>query len=144
MRLTLDDFKVFVEFPVHWGDMDAADHVNNLIYLRWAESSRIRFFEEVGIATAFKPGNIAPILGWQDCKYIFPITYPDKAIVGIRAFELLEDRVILESAVFSEKHNRLAAISKQHIIPYNYSELKKVPLPEHWVEAIWKNMNFQK
>lgn len=30
----LKQFPVWIEIPVQWGDMDAAQHVNNLIYLR--------------------------------------------------------------------------------------------------------------
>jgi acyl-CoA thioester hydrolase len=116
--------------------MDAANHVNNLIYLRWAESGRIEYFEKMGMDISFNSGGTGPILGWQDCKYIFPMTFPDTAIVGCRVLEILSDRFTVETAIFSEKHQRIAAISQQSIIPYNYAELKKVNLPEIWVEKI--------
>ncbi|MEL7376027.1 MAG: acyl-CoA thioesterase, partial [Bacteroidota bacterium] len=35
-RITLSDFKFQLSRPVEWSDMDAARHVNNLVYLRWA------------------------------------------------------------------------------------------------------------
>ena len=127
---------VVQEYPVHWGEMDAAKHVNNLIYLRWCESGRLAYFERIGISVDFDGDLAGPILGWQDCKYIFPITYPDTAIVGARCVEILEDRFIMECAVFSQKHQRIAAISKQHIIPYSYADLRKVPLPEAWRKEI--------
>ena len=34
------------EIPVQWGDMDAAQHVNNLSYLKWVESVRIEFLKK--------------------------------------------------------------------------------------------------
>ena len=40
------DYKFRTKYFVHWGDMDAAQHVNNLAYLRWAESARIELFEK--------------------------------------------------------------------------------------------------
>ena len=51
MKITLDSYKIKERYPVHWGDMDAAKHVNNLIYLRWAESARIAFVKEMGMDT---------------------------------------------------------------------------------------------
>ena len=138
-KVTLEDYKVKEEYPVHWGDMDVAKHVNNLIYLHWVESGRIRYFYEMGMDNKFE--GVAPIIGWQDCKYIFPMTFPDTAIVGVRTLEIEEDKIILETAVFSKKHERIAAISKQSIIPYSYDDLKKVPLPTSWrtgVERIEK------
>ena len=134
MKLTLKDYKITAEYPVHWGDMDAAKHVNNLVYLRWTESGRILYFQAINSDTSFD--KVSPILGWQDCKYIFPMTYPDTAIVGVRTLEIKTDRIMLETAVFSIKHQRIAAISKQSIIPYNYAELKKADLPASWKQEI--------
>lgn len=117
--------------------MDAANHVNNLVYMRYMESARIAYFEQIKMDTTFTSGESAgPILGWQDCKYIYPLTYPDTAIVGIRTIEILSDRFKMESAVFSETHNRIAALSRQIIIPYNYKSLQKMELPKSWIQNI--------
>ena len=135
MEKQLTKYQVIVEFPVQWGEMDAANHVNNLIYLRWSESARIKYFEKVGVSTDFK-GEAGPILGWQDCKYIYPVTYPDIVIVGARTVEIREDRFFMECAIFSKQHQRIAAISKQSIIPYSYTALKKIKIPQMWLENI--------
>jgi len=134
-KISLDQFKVRIEYPVQWGDMDAARHVNNLVYLRWAESSRLAYFERMGISNNFSEG-VDPILGWQDCKYIFPMVYPDTAVVGVRAIEIMEDRFMVESAIFSKVHQRIAAISRQSIVPYDYAALRKAAMPEEWVDRI--------
>ncbi len=136
MKVRLEDYNIIQEYPVHWGDMDAAKHVNNLVYLNWGESARIYYFGQMGMDTSFESKEAGPILGWQDCKYIFPMTFPDTAVVGIRTIEILEDRFMMEAAIFSKRHQRIAAISKQSIIPYSYATLKKVPMPEGWVAAI--------
>jgi len=136
MRRTIKDYKVTTTFPVQWGEMDSANHVNNLIYLRWAESARIEYFAQMGMDISFQAGRTGPILGWQDCKYIFPMTFPDTAIVGCRVIEILADRFMVETAIFSKKHQRIAAISKQSIVPYSYADLKKVELPAEWIAAI--------
>lgn len=136
MTEELKKYKIIKKYPVLWGHMDAARHVNNLLYLRWAESARIAYFEAMGMDTSFQGGGVGPILGWQDCKYIFPLTYPDTAIVGARTIEEKEDRFIMECAIYSEKHQRISAISKQSIIPYDYKALKKVGLPSEWTIAI--------
>jgi len=133
MKEQLKDYSTVVEIPVAWGEMDAALHVSNLIYLRYSETARIVFFEKAGISTNFAGDEAGVILGWQDCKYIFPMTYPDTAVVGMKVHEVKSDRLVMECAIFSKKHQRIAAISKQEIIPYNYSTLKKVPMPEKWL-----------
>ena len=137
-KVTIDNYPVKFEYPVHWGDMDAARHVNNLVYLRWSESARIGFFEAIGIKPNFSGDAVGPILAWQDCKYILPITFPDNVIVGCKVNKVLPDRFELECATHSVQHNRIAAISKQLIVPYDYGALQKADLPDAWLEGISK------
>ena len=138
MKITLDLYKFKTKYQVHWGDMDAANHVNNLVYLKWAESARIEYFTKAGANLSFEPGNVGPILGWQECKYLLPITYPDTVKVCARTIEVMEDRIIMETAIFSKKHNKIAAIAKHAIIPYDYTTLQKVRIPEIWLKGIKK------
>ncbi|NRB50196.1 MAG: thioesterase family protein [Saprospiraceae bacterium] len=135
MHSGLEDFPIQVEIPVQWGDMDAARHVNNIIYLRWSESARIAYFEKIEVDITFMKG-VGPILGWQDCKYIFPLTYPDRALVGIKVEEIRADRFMMLTHIYSHKHQRLAIISKQAIVPYDYVKLAKAPIPENWLHNI--------
>ena len=136
MRITLQDFTVKAEFPTHWGDMDSARHINNLIYLWWAETVRVIYFEAMGMSVAFAGEDAGAILGWQDCKYIYPMVHPDTAVVGVRTHEIRDDRFVLQTAIFSKEHDRIAAVTHQSIVPYSYASLKKVPLPEAWLTGI--------
>jgi acyl-CoA thioester hydrolase len=133
---TINNYPKHYRYIVHWGDIDAAQHVNNLVYLRWSESARCSLFDEMFEGKFSFTKGIGPILAAQDAKYIFPMTLPDFALVGIKPIEILEDRFLLETRVFSEKHKRLACISKQTIVAYDYGILKKAPLPEDWVKAL--------
>ena len=132
------DFPFHTQIKVHWGDMDAASHVNNLIYLRWSETARIEFFDKVFAGDFNFSKGIGPILAWQDCKYIFPMTYPDVALIGLKVGEILEDRYFMEVRVFSQQHQRLAAISKQSIMAYDYGNLRKATIPESWLKGLNK------
>ena len=131
--LSPEDFSTLIELPVQWGEMDAADHVNNAVYFRYLESARIEFFRQHQIDVSFSPNGIGPILGWQECKYVFPLTFPDTALIGMRVLEVRADRLRMQGAVFSKQHARLAALSEQDILPYSYATKRKVALPEAWV-----------
>ncbi len=136
MITNLDSFRTQLQYPVLWGQMDAAHHVNNLEYMRWAESARIHYFEIMGMDTSFSGDGAGPILAWQDCKYVFPVTYPDTVTVGVRTTEIREDRFIMQCVIVSDRHQRIAAISEQSIIPYSYQALKKITMPETWIQKI--------
>jgi len=135
MQEQLKEFSTVIELPVQWGEMDAAKHVNNAVYIRWGESARIAYFDKMNLDSSFTE-QIGPILGWQDCKYIFPVTYPDTISVGVKTVEIKADRFFVECHMFSHQHQRLVAINKNSIIAYDYHNLKKAELPEVWIEKI--------
>ena len=135
MQELLKEFPSVVELPVQWGEMDAAKHVNNSVYIRWGESARIAYFDKMNLDNSFTE-QIGPILGWQDCKYIFPVTYPDTISIGVKTVEIKADRFFVECHMFSHKHQRIVAINKNSIIAYDYHNLKKAALPKEWINKI--------
>ncbi len=48
MQEILKHYSVIIETPVAWGEMDAFQHVNNIVYFRYFESVRIAYFEKIG------------------------------------------------------------------------------------------------
>jgi len=129
----MEEFKVKVEIPVQWRDMDAAQHVNNVVYLKWVEAARIKFFIDLNGPNLTNEEKVGPILAWQECKYIRPIEYPDTVIVGIRKIEVLEDRIVTEAHIYSKVKNCLVAISKQQTVSYDFKLKRKAPLPLNWI-----------
>ena len=129
----MEEFKIKVEIPVQWRDMDASQHVNNVVYLKWVESARVHFYRELMDGKLLNEEDIGPILAWQECKYICPVTFPDTVIVGINKTEVLKDRIVTEAKVFSKSLNRIAAVSKQETVAYDFKLRTKAPLPMSWI-----------
>ena len=128
----MEKFDVTLEIPVEWRNIDAAHHVNNVVYLQWVESARVTYFLQINEGQLTSPDDISPIVAWQDCKYIRPVSFPDTVIVGVKKQEILDDRIVLETKIFSQKDNRNVAISKQHIMPYNVKAKQKADIPLNW------------
>jgi len=125
---------VTIELPVQWGDMDAAQHVNNTVFLRWIESARIQMFRKMQEGK-LDFGKVIPILAWQDCKYIFPVTFPDQVVITMDVIELIEDRILCEGKIHSKKHQRIVAISKTLLVAFDREESKKQQLPQKWKKS---------
>ncbi len=128
----LAQFPYQMAINVRWGEMDSAQHVNNVAYLRYAETVRIAFMDQMDENSWSGTDGDGIILAWQDCKYIFPVTYPDTLLIGAKVSEIREDRFFIQLHMFSQKHQRLAAITNHSHVPYSYQSLKKIPLPESW------------
>lgn len=135
IQYLLSAYPVITPLSVQWGDMDAAQHVNNVVYLRWVESGRMDYFAQVGVED-FSGTQVGPILGAVQCKYIFPLVYPDRVFLGTRAKDFQTDRFTLETAIVSERHERLAALADAVIVPYDYANRKKAGLPQELMHRI--------
>ncbi|MEM9819535.1 MAG: thioesterase family protein [Bacteroidota bacterium] len=124
-------FPIQCQVPVQWGDMDAFNHVNNIIYLRWSETGRIKYFDALNLSMdGPERQHYNVILGYQDCKYIFPLTYPDTAMIGAMVTQIGEDRFTMQCRIFSERHDRLAAIVNSEVVTIDYKTYRKVAVPD--------------
>ena len=126
----LAGFPVVIEIPVAWGEMDAFQHVNNIVYLRYFESVRIAYFERLGFMDIMDQTGIGPILAETRCRYRKPLTYPDTLSVGARVSELGEDCFVIQHRVVSHKLGAVAAEGEGTLVAYNYREKHKSALPD--------------
>jgi acyl-CoA thioester hydrolase len=117
-------YAALISRDVNWGDMDAAHHVNNTVYIRWAEAARIAFWEAAG--ARFSP-NQGPVLAKISAKYIFPVTFPDRVWMGCRMVEGPADSFHLETLIVSERHQRAACLVSASGVLFDYEHQHKLP-----------------
>ena len=149
MQDLLLNYPVVIEIPVAWGDMDAFQHVNNIMYFRYFESARIAYFEKLNFHDQMIITGIGPILANTQCKFKIPLTYPDKLSVGAKVDVIEKDRFLMKYLVVSHKHRNIAALGEGMIVSFNYHENKKAPIPDEIrtrITDLEKNVNqdFQK
>lgn len=130
MEELLKGFPVIIELPVVWGEMDAFQHVNNVVYFRYMETARIAYFLKMNYMKIMEETGLGPILGSTQCRYRFPLTYPDTVSVGARVPELNADRFRMEYRIVSHRHQRIAAEGDAVVVSYDYRNGTKAPLPD--------------
>jgi acyl-CoA thioester hydrolase len=136
MHPQLDGFHVVIEVPIAWGEMDSFGHVNNIVYFRWFESARIKYFDVVGFREAAANSDVGPILASTHCRFRKPLEYPDTVLVGARVVELSDDRFAMEYRLVSTGLNALAAEGGGVVVAFDYRRSAKVPLPAKVREEI--------
>ena len=132
----LGGFPVLVEIPVQWGDQDALRHVNNTVYLRWFETSRIAYSRRLGLWDLFETANVAPILASIHCDYRRPLTYPDTVRVGSRIAKVGRTSLTMEHRVVGLASNAVAAEGLGVLVMYDYGKTEPWPIPDEIRRAI--------
>jgi acyl-CoA thioester hydrolase len=126
----LKAFPVVIEITVAWGEMDALKHVNNVVYFRYFESARIAYFDKLKYWEYMQRTGMGPILASTKCRYMAPLTFPDRVFSGTRTLELGEDRFVMQHCLVSERLQKVAAEGEAVLVSYDYREQRKAPLPE--------------
>lgn len=132
----LADFPVILEIPVQWRDMDIAHHVNNVVYFKWFEYARVEYLVRLFGYDANSFGGVGMVIASQQCKYIYPVTFPDIVVAGIRITEVAEDRYTMECNMVSKRHQRLVAIASAVVVAFDLIKQQKTALPSALKEKV--------
>ncbi|MGB0525703.1 MAG: acyl-CoA thioesterase [Flammeovirgaceae bacterium] len=137
IKAELTNYPTVKKIVVEWGEMDAAQHVNNTHYLKWFEASRVIYLEEMAKGQDFEIlRDLGLVVAKQECKYIFPVTFPDIIWIGVRVVEILKDRFVMEAKMVSERHERVVAIAKGYLVPFDFKTHQKAAMPPQTIEQI--------
>ncbi|KPN02913.1 thioesterase [Vibrio alginolyticus] len=120
MDTLLKDFPVITEIKVAWGEMDALQHVNNVVYFRYF----------------LQTSQIGPVLSETQCRYKLPVTYPDTLLVGSRVIDMQEDRITMEYQVLSKKWGKIATIATATGVMFDFKNNVKAAIPDHVRQSI--------
>ena len=126
----LKDFPVVIELPVQWGDQDALGHVNNVVFFRWWESSRIAFAERVGIVRYHPDTTLGTVLVSIKCDFRKQLLYPDTILIGARLSKLGNSSFNVEHRLVSKKLNALAAEATSTMVTFDFVKQTSVRVPD--------------
>jgi acyl-CoA thioester hydrolase len=132
----LAGYPVVIALPVQWGDMDAFEHVNNVVYFRWFESARIAYFGRIQVTKHLSGEQFGPILASTSCDYLRPIVFPDTVHIGVRATRIGRTSIALEHRIVSEAHKAIAAEGTATTVFYDYTAGRPHPVPDDVRRAI--------
>jgi len=129
MDKLLSDYSFVIDMNVEWGDMDALQHVNNVEYFKYFQKARIAYFEQNNSDNLFSETRISTILASTQCKFIYPLSYPDTISIGARVDLIAGEYFTMKYAVVSHEYQRLVAIGDAKVVMFDYVKNKKASVP---------------
>lgn len=109
--------------PIHWGEMDAFNHLNNVVYYRYAESARIAYLQSLGMFD----GAMVTVLAASSCQYLHPVTYPDTLLLGVRCQRLGTTSIVMEYSYYSTAQRMVVVTADAVIVRLDSNGDKKLP-----------------
>ena len=127
----LGRWPVSCKMPVQWGDMDALNHVNHTVFIRWMETARMHYFVACGSSDVREEQGIGPILAGLKVDYHAPVTFPDTMTIhttitrmGGSSFEMAY------RITSSARDDETVATAIVHGVSFDYGAGKAVRIPD--------------
>jgi len=123
------------EQKIVWGDHDSFQHVNNVHYLRFFESSRIEWMQNIGLQLGgkskadkmIKAKGISLILKSVSINYKRPVTFPDTLLIVHKPHieSTNKYQFNLSGLAYSYTQRAIVCDSESVLVWYDYDKLKK-------------------
>ena len=122
---SLAQYPVIYTQAIQWGEMDAFNHLNNVVFYRYAESARIAYLQQIG---AFE-GSVT-ILAQSSCQYLRPVVYPDTLLIGVRCQRLGTTSIVIEYSYYSLAQQTTVAVADAVLVRFDSDGKQKRPWTE--------------
>lgn len=85
MQQDLENIKFLfpIKQQVLWGEMDAFNHINNVIYFRYFETGRVEYFNRTNLWQLFIDNNIRIVVGKLECNYLREVVHPSEIEISV-------------------------------------------------------------
>jgi acyl-CoA thioester hydrolase len=126
---------------VRFGDTDAMGHVNNAVYLSYAEAARLAWWSDVTGETIVREGDRTEGLILAEAQVAFrsPVYFGETVVVETRATRIGRTSVAVDHRLTTSSEAggvRLVATVRSVIVRYDYGAEAPVPWPDELVERI--------
>lgn len=111
-RFLKAQYAFIYEQKMAWGDMDAFNHLNNVMYYRYAESARIGYLNALGLFSE----AVQVVLAQSSCQYLMPVVFPDTLKIGVRCQHLGNSSMVTRYAYYSEAQQAIVAIGEAVLV----------------------------
>jgi acyl-CoA thioester hydrolase len=130
----LEHFPKIDHLRVQFSDVDMLRHVNNLTYLRWAETARTEYFAEVlGGQNGTAEGII---LAKLEISFERQMAFREHVALGTRLHRIGTKSFQLEHEIWSTDHDHRCAHILATLVAFNYELNKTIEVPDLWRKRI--------
>ena len=128
MEQFIKRYPIRSQINVAWGEMDALQHVNNVVYFRYFEIARINFFNRFFPLDEMYKSGVGPVISDNSARYKRPVTFPDTLHVGVSISDIQSDRFTMHYHIYSEQQQAITTTGSSVAVMFNFHSQTKAEL----------------
>jgi acyl-CoA thioester hydrolase len=119
--------------PIRWGDMDAMGHVNNTVYFRYMETSRIDWCRSIGCMPEQSKQGPVIVNAW--CNFMQQLRYPGGVVT--KHYVTTVGRTSFDTYITMERDDDPGTVWAEggaRMVWIDFATNQSLPLPD-WLRA---------
>jgi acyl-CoA thioester hydrolase len=120
---------------IDWSELDSFGHVNNLAILRYAQTARLNYLEEIGMMQFHAEHGVGPVLASTTCQFRKQLFYPGHVTVHSVVDHIKTTSFHMRHAVMNDAQE-CAAEMHDVLVMFDYKKNMKQPIPDIFRECM--------
>jgi len=121
-------FPVRLELRIDWAELDLFGHVNNVMFVKYAQAARVHYWDQIGLYQHFLATKQGPMVASVKCDFKKPMHYPGTAVVFSRMKYIKNTSFSLQHKIVDES-GEITAEAEDVIVMFDFASNKKIPFP---------------
>ena len=128
--MSKQEFTHVFPLSVRWGDADVYGHINNVEFVRYVESGRVAYCEEV-MSLKLKVGMEAGwVLADMQCTYLQQVHYPALLEVYTRISSMGTKSATVLADIYCKGENKPVLTSRGVMVWFDMKRQQTAPIPD--------------
>jgi len=135
-QVSRDEFRFFIPMPTRWGDADPNGHINNAMFVRYLESGRLDYYDELFNKHIDQSPHLGFILASLQIDFLRQVNHPAQLTIGTRISGLGNSSFQSDGAIFIANHETPVVISRSVCVWFNYDKNCSERIPQSARDAV--------
>ncbi|MEX0968449.1 MAG: acyl-CoA thioesterase [Bacteroidia bacterium] len=119
-----------IKLRIDWSELDLFGHVNNVMFYKYIQSARVKFWEQIGLYGMYEKEGIAPLLASASIDFKKPLLYPGNTIIKYAPVFIKNTSFGLEYSI-QDDNSEIAALGKDTMVLYDFNKNRKLTIPDN-------------
>ncbi len=114
---------------IDWSDIDAFGHVNNLAIMRYIQTARISYLEQIGMLPICLETNTGPVMDSTTCHFKKPLIYPGDVLILSKVDHVKPTSLHMSHTIFNDARE-VTAEANDVVVLFDFSKNLKHIIPD--------------
>lgn len=120
-----------IRLRIDWSELDSFGHINNLAILRYTQTARVHFMEEMGMMRSKVEAGISPVLASTSCQFKKQLFYPGHVTVQSRIDQVNNTSFHIRHKVLDESREVVAEVHDV-LVMFDFHKNVKLSIPQEF------------